>query len=60
MQQEARDRIEKIYHDHEKIKLRLQSECRELELRGNELEEREAQNESERRRILDEKRKVLL
>lgn len=57
MQQEARDRIENIYHDHEKIKLRLESECRELELLGKELEEREAQNESERKRILDEKRK---
>ncbi|KAF8396789.1 hypothetical protein HHK36_018422 [Tetracentron sinense] len=56
MQRNARDHFQKIFHEHEKLKLQLESQRKELELRGEELEKREAQNESERKKLIDEKK----
>ncbi|KAF8397479.1 hypothetical protein HHK36_016396 [Tetracentron sinense] len=55
MQLNARDHFQRIFHEHGKLKSQLESQRRELELRGEELEKREAQNESERKKLLDEK-----
>jgi len=45
-------------NDHEKIKLQLESHKKELEMRGSELEKREAKNESDRRSLSEEIEKV--
>ncbi|KVI06947.1 putative domain XH [Cynara cardunculus var. scolymus] len=50
----AREHFQRILNDHEKIKLQLESEKRELELRGHELEKREVLNENEQKRLSDE------
>ncbi|GAB2299828.1 hypothetical protein Dimus_033880 [Dionaea muscipula] len=54
IQLSARDHFQKIFNDHEKLKLQLESEKRGLELRVQELEKREAQNETERRMLMDD------
>ncbi|KAI4299565.1 hypothetical protein L6164_033009 [Bauhinia variegata] len=54
MQLSARDHYHRIFDDHEKLKLQLESQKNELELRRVELEKREAQNESERRKLSEE------
>ncbi|XP_057480864.1 factor of DNA methylation 4-like isoform X1 [Actinidia eriantha] len=56
MQQHARDHLQNIFKEHEKITLQLQSQREELGLRQKELEKREAQNEDERRKLLSEKK----
>ncbi|XP_059666280.1 protein INVOLVED IN DE NOVO 2-like [Cornus florida] len=50
----AREHYQKIFNDHEKIKLQLETEKRELEMRSKELEEREAQNENERKKLSED------
>ncbi|XP_076905987.1 protein INVOLVED IN DE NOVO 2-like [Bidens hawaiensis] len=50
----AREHFLKIFNDHEKIKLRLVNEKKELELRGQELEKREVYNENERKKVSEE------
>ncbi|KAB1217858.1 hypothetical protein CJ030_MR3G014732 [Morella rubra] len=50
----ARDHFQRIFNDHEKIKLQLESQKKELELRGIELEKRDSHNESERRKLAEE------
>ena len=45
MQSSARDHFQRIFNDHEKLKLQLESQKSELELRKIELEKREAHNE---------------
>ena len=59
MQQHARDHLQNIFKEHDKITLQLQSQREELGQRQNELEKREAQNEDERRKLLSEKKMVL-
>ncbi|KAI5670664.1 hypothetical protein M9H77_11028 [Catharanthus roseus] len=54
LQNTARDHFQKIFSDHEKLKLQLETQKRELELRGQELEKREAKNEIDRKRLLEE------
>ncbi|KAI4307618.1 hypothetical protein L6164_030789 [Bauhinia variegata] len=54
IQSSARDHYQRIFNDHEKIKLQLESQKNELELRKVELEKREAQNESERKKLAEE------
>lgn len=58
MQTSARDHLLKIFNDHEKLKLQLESHKKELDLRGTELEKREAHNESERKKLCEEIEKV--
>ncbi|GLT75422.1 hypothetical protein SLA2020_471510 [Shorea laevis] len=54
IQVSARDHFLKIFSDHEKLKLQLESHQRELELRGAELEKREAKNEIDRKNLAEE------
>ncbi|XP_059455893.1 protein INVOLVED IN DE NOVO 2 [Corylus avellana] len=54
VQLSARDHFQRIFNDHEKIKLQLESQKKELEMRGIELEKRDAQSESERRLLAEE------
>lgn len=54
IQLSARDHFQRIFNDHEKLKLQLGSLKGELELRGVELEKREAHNESERKKLSKE------
>jgi t-SNARE complex subunit (syntaxin) len=60
VQLSARDHFQRIFNDHEKIKLQLESQKKELEMRGIELEKRDAQSESERRMLAEEIEKVSL
>ncbi|ESW35402.1 hypothetical protein PHAVU_001G232400 [Phaseolus vulgaris] len=50
----ARDHCHKIFTDHEKLKMQLESQKNELELRKIQLEKREAHNESERKKLAEE------
>lgn len=54
IQLSAREHIQRIFNDHTKIKLQLESQKKELEVRGVELEKREAQNESERKKLSED------
>ncbi|KAL2598027.1 hypothetical protein AAZV13_11G198900 [Glycine max] len=54
IQLSARDHFQRIFTDHEKLKLQLESHKNELELRKVELEKREAHNESERKKLAEE------
>ncbi|XP_057978958.1 protein INVOLVED IN DE NOVO 2 [Malania oleifera] len=54
IQLSARDHFQKIFNDHEKLKLQLESQRKELESRVEELEKREAKNESERKKVFEE------
>ena len=58
IQLSARDHFQKIFNDHAKLKLQLESEKSELDLRVQELEKREAHNESERKKLSEEIEKV--
>lgn len=50
----AREHFQRIFNDHEKIKLQLENQKRELELRGHELEKREVVNENEQKKLAEE------
>lgn len=54
IQLSARDHFQKIFNDHAKLKLQLESEKTELDLRVQELEKREAKNENERKKLSEE------
>ncbi|XP_065870558.1 protein INVOLVED IN DE NOVO 2-like [Euphorbia lathyris] len=54
IQSSARDHFQKIFNDHEKLKLQVESQKRELEMRGSELEQREAKNENDRRQLSED------
>ncbi|XP_038711963.1 protein INVOLVED IN DE NOVO 2-like isoform X1 [Tripterygium wilfordii] len=54
MQLSARDHFQRIFNDHERLKIQLESHKKELESRVEELEKREARNESERKRLSEE------
>ncbi|TYJ37495.1 hypothetical protein E1A91_A05G379900v1 [Gossypium mustelinum] len=54
IQVSARDHFQRIFSDHEKLKSQLESHKKDLELRGVELEKREALNESERKKLAEE------
>ncbi|KAL9226604.1 hypothetical protein vseg_002396 [Gypsophila vaccaria] len=54
IQVSARDHFQKIFNDHSKIKMQLESERTELELRVHELEKREAHNEIERKKLSED------
>ncbi|XP_059642814.1 protein INVOLVED IN DE NOVO 2-like [Cornus florida] len=55
MQQNARDQLERISKEHERITLHLEAQSKELKQRQKELMEREIQNENERRMLYCEK-----
>ncbi|KZV26118.1 myosin-2 heavy chain-like [Dorcoceras hygrometricum] len=50
----ARDHFRKIFNDHEKLKMQLVNQKRELEFRGQELEKRETHNEHERKKLAED------
>ncbi|XP_021749571.1 protein INVOLVED IN DE NOVO 2-like [Chenopodium quinoa] len=54
IQLSARDHFQKIFNDHSKLKQQLESEKTELDLRVHELEKREANNETERKKLQEE------
>ncbi|PKI72372.1 hypothetical protein CRG98_007242 [Punica granatum] len=54
IQSSAHDHFQRIFNDHEKLKSQLESHKMELELRGEELEKREARNETERKKLSEE------
>lgn len=54
LQSTAREHFQKILSDHEKMKSQLENQKEELELRGKQLEQREARNESDRKKLLEE------
>ncbi|CAH1430617.1 unnamed protein product [Lactuca virosa] len=54
IQLSAREHYQKILNDHEKLKLRLESEKKELQLQGEELQKREVVNENERKILAEE------
>lgn len=56
MQKNASDQLEKIFTDHERSKSRLEAQRQQLEMVEKELEEREALNESEKRKLDHEKK----
>lgn len=60
MQQNAKDHFRKILNEHEKFKSNVERQRKVLEMRSKELEKCESLNESERRKVTDEKRKVLM
>ncbi|CAJ1970903.1 unnamed protein product [Sphenostylis stenocarpa] len=54
IQSSASQHFQNIFNGHERLKLQLESQKREFELRRIELEKREAHNESERKKLEDE------
>lgn len=54
IQSSAKDHFQRIFNDHEKLKSQLETQKSELESRRITLEKREAHNESERRKLLEE------
>ncbi|KAG5081262.1 hypothetical protein AAZX31_02G233000 [Glycine max] len=54
IQSSATQHFQNIFNGHERLKLQLESQKRELELRRIELEKREARNESERKKLEEE------
>ncbi|KAI3446101.1 hypothetical protein Pfo_002766 [Paulownia fortunei] len=60
MQQNAHDKLKRIFQEHEKITLELEVQRNELKQHEQELEEREAQNENERLKLSNEKKQIIL
>lgn len=58
IQSSAKDHFQRIFNDHEKLKSQLETQKSELESRRIALEKREAHNESERRKLLEEMEEV--
>ncbi|CAN4095992.1 unnamed protein product [Withania somnifera] len=54
IQSSARDHFQQTFINHEKLKLQLETQKKELELRHEELQKREAQNESERKKLSED------
>lgn len=54
IQTSAHDHYRRIFTDHEKLKFQLESLKKDLEVRGQELEKRDAHNEIERKKLLEE------
>lgn len=59
MQEDARDYFKHIVSEHEKVKLQLKDQKKELQQREHQLLNREAQNDNERRKLYQEKKMVL-
>lgn len=58
IQMSARDHFQRIFSDHEKLKLQLETQKIGLETRIEEMEKRAVANESESRKLADEIEKV--
>ncbi|KAL5580761.1 hypothetical protein UlMin_013203 [Ulmus minor] len=58
MQQCEHDYLQKIFSDHEKFTEDLESQKKKLESREKQLQQRKSQNDSERRKLFDEKKMI--
>lgn len=58
LQRTARDTTLKIFEENEKLKAELDLKRKEVELRSKELDNMEAQNEDDRKKLDNEKQKV--
>ncbi|KAL0533662.1 hypothetical protein IC582_027703 [Cucumis melo] len=56
LQQDARDHFKHIVSEHEKVKLQIEDQKKELQQREHQLLDREAQNDNERRKLHKEKK----
>ncbi|XP_022155126.1 factor of DNA methylation 4-like [Momordica charantia] len=56
MQQDEQDRFKHIVSEHEKVKLKLENQKKELQKREHSLLHREAKNDNERRKLYQEKK----
>ncbi|XP_009610605.1 protein INVOLVED IN DE NOVO 2-like isoform X2 [Nicotiana tomentosiformis] len=54
IQSSSRDHFQQTFINHEKLKLQLETQKKELELRHTELQKREAQNESDRKKMSED------
>ncbi|KAJ8566103.1 hypothetical protein K7X08_030580 [Anisodus acutangulus] len=54
IQSSARDHFQQTFINHEKLKLQLETQKKELELRHEELQKRDAQNESDRKKLSED------
>lgn len=59
MQRQAREHVQRVLNEHEKLSLELESKRRKLDTWSKELNKREALTERERQKLDEEKRKVL-
>nr|XP_043618446.1 protein INVOLVED IN DE NOVO 2-like [Erigeron canadensis] len=50
----AREHIQRLFSDHQKVKLQLQNQKTELELEGQELQKREVVNENEQKKLCED------
>lgn len=57
-QQKSTDHFNRIFADHEKQKVQLESQIKELEIRKLELAKREAENETQRKIVAKELEQV--
>ncbi|MCL7026421.1 hypothetical protein MKW94_029430 [Papaver nudicaule] len=57
MQQDQKDRLEKMSNEREELKSKMESQKEELKKRSEELEKFKAQSESDREKLIEEKRK---
>ncbi|CAH9112612.1 unnamed protein product [Cuscuta epithymum] len=55
IQANARDHLQRIFNDHERQLLQLETQKKQLETRGAELEKREARNEIDRKKLTEER-----
>lgn len=60
MQCIARDHSRRIFQENEMLKAELENQRKELEWRCKELDKRHAQNGFDERKLIDEKRKVII
>ncbi|XP_055811297.1 uncharacterized protein LOC129881012 isoform X2 [Solanum dulcamara] len=60
IQSSARDHFQQTFINHEKLKLQMETQKKELELQHEELQKREAQNESDRKKLSEEHEKNAL
>ncbi|KAJ8540377.1 hypothetical protein K7X08_030296 [Anisodus acutangulus] len=54
IQSSARDHFQQTFINHEKLKLQLETQKKELEFRHEELQKRDAQNESDRKKLSED------
>jgi hypothetical protein len=59
LQRKARENANKVFEENEKLRHDLQNKKKEIESRTRELDQLEAASESDKRRLYDEKQKVL-
>ncbi|KAF6137791.1 hypothetical protein GIB67_040499, partial [Kingdonia uniflora] len=60
MHQKAQDNFRRMIQGHEKLRSVVEVERKELEARGKELEKRQAQNENDRQKLVDEMKQTAM